>query len=162
MIVLTGVIRTRRDHSEHFELHAFQLLEGQILEQCASSCREIMLNRIGEREEIAAGVFESVAKRNQVLPAIDCDEPAVLQIAPEFLRLDAKIDNVRVGPDKRVKRLDVGSGRTIRFPPMHTHGAGFAQLDGYNPRRRIRAEEQRVFLKFHQYPQIAQIYTDSK
>ena len=53
-----------------------------------------MLNRIGKREEIAAGVFESVAKRNQFLPAIDCDEPAVLQIAAKFFRLDAKIDNV--------------------------------------------------------------------
>ena len=92
VIVVAGV--TDPGYSEHFELHAFQLLEGQILEQRASSCSEIMLNRIGKREEIAAGVFESVAKRNQFLPAIDCDEPAVLQIAPEFLRLDAKIDNV--------------------------------------------------------------------
>jgi hypothetical protein len=45
---------------------------------------------------------------------------------------------------------------------MHTHSAGFAQLNGHNPRRRIRAEEKRVFLKFHRYPQIAQIYADSK
>src|SRR5260370_22151504 len=108
-----------------------------------------MLNRIGKREEIAAGIFESVAKRNQFLPAIDCDEPAVLQIAPEFLRLDAKIDNVGVSPDKRVKRLDVGNRRTIWVPAMHTHGAGFAQLNSHNPRRRVRTEEKRVFLKFH-------------
>src|SRR5438034_8053526 len=120
-----------------------------------------MLNRIGKREKIAAGVFEAVAKRNQILPAIDCDEPAVLEIAAEFFRLDAKIDNVRVGPDKRMKRLDVGNGRTICFPPMHTHGAAFAQLDSHDPRRRVPTEEQRVFLKFHWYPQIAQIRADS-
>src|SRR5712675_2545901 len=115
-----------------------------------------MLNRIGKREEIAAGVFESVTKRNQFLPAIDCDEPAVLQIAPELLSLDPKIDNVGVRPDKRMKRLDVGNGRTIWFPSMHTHGAGFAQFNGDDSRRRVRAEEQRVLLKFHRYPQIAQ------
>src|SRR5260370_37872028 len=108
-----------------------------------------MLNRIGKREEIAAGVFESVAKRNQFLPAIDCDEPAVLQIAPELLSLDPKIDNVGVRPDKRVKRLDVGNGRTIWFPSMHTHDAGSAQLNSHHPRRRVCPEEKRVFLKFH-------------
>jgi hypothetical protein len=45
---------------------------------------------------------------------------------------------------------------------MHTHGAGLAQLNSHNPWRRVRAEEQHVFLKFHCYPQIAQIYADSK
>jgi hypothetical protein len=48
-----------------------------------------------------------------------------------------------------VKRLDVGNCRTISFPPMHTHGAGFAQFNGDDSRRRVRAEEQRVLLKFH-------------
>src|SRR5262249_55612262 len=115
----------------------------------AASCSEIMLNRIAKREEITAGAFESVAKRDQFLPAIDCDKPPVLQIASEFLRLDPKIDNVGVGPDKRVKRLDVGNCRTICFPAMHAYSAGFAQLSGHNPRRWIRAKEQRVFLKFH-------------
>ncbi len=138
-------------YSEHFELHAFQFLEGQILEQRASSCGEVMLNRIGEREKIATGVFESVAKRNQFLPAIDGDEPAIFQIAAQFFRLDAKIDNIGVCPDKRMKRLDVGNGRPICFPPMHTHGAAFAQLNGDNPRRQVRAEEQRVFLEFHSH-----------
>jgi len=45
---------------------------------------------------------------------------------------------------------------------MHAHGAGFAQLNGDNPRGRVRAEEQGIFLKFHEYPQIAQIFADSK
>ena len=83
VIVVAGVIPTRRDYSEHFELHAFQFLEGQILKQGASSCSEIMLNRIGKREEIAAGVLKSVAKRNQFLPAIDGDEPARTSGCPE-------------------------------------------------------------------------------
>src|SRR4030095_13412341 len=60
VIVVAGVAAP--GYSEHFELNAFQLLEGQILEQRAASCGEIMLNRIGKREEIAAGVFESVTK----------------------------------------------------------------------------------------------------
>ena len=118
VIVVAGV--TDPGYSEHFELHPFQFFERQILEQGASSCGEIMLHRIGECEEIAAGVFQSVAKRDQFLPAIDGDQPAVLQIAPEFFRFDAKIDNVRVGPDERMKRLDVGNGRSICFAPMHT------------------------------------------
>src|SRR4029453_9783989 len=64
-----GVVRERDAHrvivvagvtagsSEHFELYAFQLLEGEILEQCAAGRSEVMLNRIGKREEIAAGAF---------------------------------------------------------------------------------------------------------
>src|SRR4029077_3331318 len=118
-----------------------------------------MLNRIGKREEIAAGVFESVPKRNQFLPTIDGDQPSVLPIAPELLCLDAKIDNVGVGPDKRMKRLDVGNGRTIWFPAMHTHGAGFAQLNSHNPRRRVCAEEKCVFLKFH-YSEIPRLRSE--
>src|SRR5436305_11009148 len=100
-----GIIRQRNTHhvivvagiaalySEQFELHAFELLEGQILEQRASSSSEIMLDRIGKCEEIATSVLKSVAKPYQFLPAIDCDEPAVLQIAPEFLRFHAEINN---------------------------------------------------------------------
>ena len=37
--------------------------------------------------------------------------------------------------------LDVGDCRAICFPPVHAHGAAFAQLNGHNPRRRVRAEE---------------------
>src|SRR5205814_10138056 len=106
MIVIAGVIPTPRDYRKNFELHAFQFLEGQILEQRASSCGEIMLNRIGKREEIATGVLKSFATRDQFLPAIDFDEPAVLRIAPEFLRSDAKLDYVRVAHDYRVRRCD--------------------------------------------------------
>src|SRR4029077_13143207 len=91
VIVVAGV--TAPGYSEHFELHAFELFKCQILEQGASSCSEIMLNRIGKREEIAAGVFESVTERDQFLPAIDCDEPAVILISAEFFRLYAKIAN---------------------------------------------------------------------
>ena len=141
MIVVAGVIDP--GYSEHFELHAFQLFEGQILEQSASSCSEVMLNRIGKREEIAAGVLESVAERNQFLPAIDCDEPAVLQIAPEFFRLDAKIDNVGVGPDKRVKRLDVGtvepsvSRRCTRTVPVSPNSTATIRGVGSAPKSSV-------------------------
>ena len=83
----SGVVRKSDAHDvlgvtapicrKHLKLHSFEFFEREILEQRASSRSEIMLNRIGQREEIAAGILESVAKRNQFLPAIDCDEPAV-------------------------------------------------------------------------------------
>src|SRR5215475_10412735 len=107
-----------------------------------------MLDWIRKREEIAASVFKSVAERDQFLPAINSDEPTVLQIPAEFFRLDAKIDNVGISPDKRMKWLDVGNGRIIFFPPVHAHGAGFAQFDSHNPWPRVRTEKQGVFLKF--------------
>ena len=147
VVVIAGV--TAPGYSEHFELHAFQLLEPQILEQRAPSRAEVMLNRIGKCEEIASRVLESVPKCNQFLPAIDGNQPAILQNAPEFFRFDAEIDYIRVGPYKWVERLDVGNCRSIYFPAMHAHGAGFAQFNGHNPRRLVNAKEQRVFLKFH-------------
>ena len=52
-------------------------------------------------------------------------------------------------PDERMERLDVGGGRAIRFAPVNLHGARIAQLDRDDPRRRIGAEEQRVFLESH-------------
>ena len=94
VIVVAGVIPTRRATESTSSCMRFSSSKGNSLNKRAASRGEIMLNRIGKREKIAAGVLESVAKRNQFLPAIDCDQPAVLQIAPEFLRLDAKIDNV--------------------------------------------------------------------
>ena len=108
-----------------------------------------MLHGIRKREEVAPRVFESVAKCYQFLPAIDGDEPSVLQIAAELFCLDAKIDYIRVGPDKWVERLDVGNGRSICFAAMYAHSPAFAQFNGHDPRRRISAKEQRVFLEFH-------------
>src|SRR5438874_189765 len=61
MIVIAGVIPTPRGYRKHFELHAFQLLERQILEQRASSCGEIMLNRIWKPQEIAIGALASAS-----------------------------------------------------------------------------------------------------
>ena len=72
-----------------------------------------MLDGIGEREEIAAGFLQPVAQRDQFLPAVDRDAPAVFEIAFELLRFDAKIDNVAVGPNEWMKRLDLDDGRSI-------------------------------------------------
>ena len=85
---------TGPSYGKHLNLHSLECFECQIFEQCAPRGREIMLNRIGEREEVAPAVFESVAERDQFLPAIDRDKPAVLQIPLEFFGLNAKIDNV--------------------------------------------------------------------
>src|SRR5919198_446345 len=92
VIVIAGVSAT--GYGKHFDLHSLQCFERQIFEQRAASCSEIMLNRICECEEVASGAFQSVAERDQFLPAIDRDEPTVLQIGPKFFTLNAEIDNV--------------------------------------------------------------------
>ena len=66
---------------EHFELQPFQFFERQTFEQRAPRRGEIMLHRIGEGEEIAPGVFETVAQRDQFLPTVHCNSPAVFEIA---------------------------------------------------------------------------------
>ena len=69
-----GVVRERDAHDvifvaglidsgyrEHFDLHSFQFFERQIFEQSAPCGGEIVLYRIGEGEEIAPRILESVA-----------------------------------------------------------------------------------------------------
>src|SRR5205807_8099650 len=120
-----------------------------------------MLDGIGKGKEIAPGFFEPVTQRNQFLPAIDGDTPTVLEIAGEFLSLDAKsairtdssrgeIDNIGVAPNEWMERLDLRDCRTIFFTPVNFYRAGFAQFDCNNARRRIRAEEHRVLLEIHE------------
>jgi hypothetical protein len=111
-----------------------------------------MLYRIVEGEEIASRFFETVAQRDQFLPTIDRNQPSVFEVALELLGFNAKIDNVRVGPNERMERLHVGGCRSILFAPINFHRAGLVERNGDNPRHRIGAEEQCVFLKFH--PQI--------
>src|ERR1700704_6225104 len=101
-----------------------------------------MLNRIAQSEVVAARVLETIAQRNQFLPAIGCDTPTVSKIAFELFGIDAKIDNVAVGPDKRMEGLDLGDGRPIFFAPINLYRAGLAQLDRDNARGRISAKEQ--------------------
>src|SRR4051812_28285879 len=108
-----------------------------------------MLDRIGEREEVATSVFEAVPQRDQFLPAIDGDSPAKLKIALQLFRLDAEISDIAVSPDERMKGLDVGYSRSVLLPAIHFDRAGLPQLDGHDPRCWIDAEEQRVFLKSH-------------
>src|SRR5437867_5436453 len=108
-----------------------------------------MLHRIGKSEEIAPGVFESVAQCDEFFPAIDRDQPAVLEIALKLFGFDAEIDNVRVAPDKWVKRLNVGNSRSVRFPAINLNRASLAEFNGDNAWHWIRTEEQRVFLEFH-------------
>ena len=58
---------------KHFKLQALQFFKGQILEQRVARSGEVMLHRIGKREEIATGIFQSIPQRDQFLPAIDSD-----------------------------------------------------------------------------------------
>ena len=66
---------------EHFELHPLQLFERKIFEQSSAGGGEIMLNRIRECEEIAAGILQAVTQRDQFLPTVDRDQPTKFQIA---------------------------------------------------------------------------------
>src|SRR5438105_2440214 len=152
-----GVVRDCNAHDmivdtferQHFDLHSFQFFKRQIFEQCAARGGEIMLHWIREREEVAPGILQSVTQRDEFLPTIDGDQPAILEIAAKFLGFDAEINNVAVGPDKRMKWLDVGDGRSIFFPAINAHSSGFAQLNGDDAWSGISAKEQRVFLEFH-------------
>ena len=108
-----------------------------------------MLHRIGEGEKITPGVFKSVAQRDQFLPTVHRNSPAVFEIASELFCFDAKVDNVRVGPNEGMKRLDLGHGRSILFPAINLDRAGLAELDRDDARRRIGAEEHGVLFEFH-------------
>src|SRR5436305_12159121 len=108
-----------------------------------------MLHRIGRGEKIAPGVLESVAQCDECLPAINRDQPAVFETALKLFGLDTKIDNVRIAPDKWVKGLDIGNGRSICFPAINLNRPSFAEFDGDNAWRWISAKEQRVLLEFH-------------
>ena len=107
-----------------------------------------MLHRIGEREEIAPGALQAVAQRDQLLPAVDGDEPVELQVAGELLGvLHPEIRHVAIRPDERMKRLDVAHGGAVLLAPVDLHRPGVAHLDRDDARRRIGAEEHRVFLE---------------
>ena len=106
-----------------------------------------MLHRIAQREEAAAGALQAIAERDQFLPAIDADPPAELQIAGELLGFDPEIGHIGVAPNERMKRLDVAGRAAVFFAAINFHRAGIAHLDRDNPRRRIGAEEQGVFLE---------------
>src|SRR4029077_11861822 len=137
-------------YREHLDLHAFQFFKWKIFKQRPPGRREVMLHGIGKREEIAPGVFEPVAQCDEFLPAIDRDQPAVLEIALKLFGFDAEIDNIRVAPDKRVERLNVGDGRSISFPAIDLNRSSLAEFNCHNARGWISAEEQRVLLKFHE------------
>src|SRR5438067_13905172 len=109
-----------------------------------------MLHRVSEREEIASGIFQSIPQRDQFLPAIHGDQPAILEIALEFFGFDTEIDNVAISPDERLKWLDIDKSRTVRFSPINFNCSSFAEFDCHNSRRRISAKKERVFLEFHE------------
>jgi hypothetical protein len=108
-----------------------------------------MLHRIGKREEIAPGALKSVPQSNEFFPAIDRNQPAVLEIALKLLGFNAKIGNIRVAPDEGMKRLHVGDRRSVPFPSIHLNRSGFAEFNCHDARCRISAEEQCVLLEFH-------------
>src|SRR5204863_1705501 len=108
-----------------------------------------MLHRIGQGEEIAPSAFESVAQCDEFFPAIDRDQPAVLEIALKLFGFDAEIDNIRVAPDKWVKRLNIGNSRSVRFPAINLNRTSFAKFNGDNAWHWICAKEQGVLLEFH-------------
>src|SRR5438067_9718589 len=108
-----------------------------------------MLHRIGRGEKIAPGVLESVAQCDEFLPAINRDQPAVFETALKLFGLDTKIDNVRIEPDKWVKGLDIGNGRSICFPAINLNRPSFGEFAGDNTWRWISGEDQGVLLAFH-------------
>src|SRR4029453_798152 len=107
-----------------------------------------MRYRIGEGEEIASSVLQTITQADEFLPAIDRDQPAVLETALKLFGFDAKIDNVRIAPNKWVERLNVGNGRSICFPAINLNRSSFAEFNRDNAGRWISAEEKGVLLEF--------------
>jgi hypothetical protein len=109
-----------------------------------------MLHGIGECEEVAASRFKTVAQGDQLLPAVNRNQPTVLEITGQFFGLEAKIDNVRTAPNERMERFYVGASRSVSFAAIDTDGASLTELDPDDPRSRICAKKHRVFLEFHE------------
>ena len=78
-------------YGEHFDLHPLQFFKPQVFKQRASGRGQIVLHWIGEREEIASGVSQSVAQCDQFFPAINRDQPAVFKTAFKLFGFDAKM-----------------------------------------------------------------------
>src|SRR5262245_58864742 len=135
---------------EHFDLHSFQFYKRQVFKQGTPGRSEIVLHRIGQREEIASRVFQSVAQCDEFFPAIDRNQPAILEIALKLFGFDAKIHNIRVAPDEWVKWLNISNGRSGCLPAINVNCSSFAEFNGDNAGRWISAEEQRVLLEFHE------------
>src|SRR5207249_510708 len=79
MIAPAGV--TDSGYRKHFYLHPFQFFKRQVFKQRASGRGEVVLYRIGEGEEIASSVLQTVTQADEFLPAIDRDQPTVIEIA---------------------------------------------------------------------------------
>ncbi len=55
---------------EHLDLHPFQFFERQLFEECPPCMSEVVLHGIAQGKEIATGVFQPIAERDQFLPAV--------------------------------------------------------------------------------------------
>src|SRR5512132_4249759 len=74
---------------QRLDLHAFELFKWQVFKQCAPRASEVMLHWIVKGEEITSGIFESVTQCDEFFPAIDRDQPAVLETALKLFGFDA-------------------------------------------------------------------------
>ena len=146
------IIRPRRffpAESKHLDLHPFELFERQVLEKGPARGRQVMLDRVGQSKKITVRLLQSIAQRDQLLPAVHRDAPAILEIAGQFLRLDPEIGHVGITPDKRMERLGFLDRGTVLLPPINVHRPSFTQLDRHDPGRWISAKKKRVLLQFH-------------
>ena len=155
-----GVVRERNTHQaiaavrgirkrENLELEPMQFFKSQPLEQGSTSVGEIMLNRISQREEVAPCAFQSVSERDQFLPTVHADSPAVAQLARELFSVDVEIGYVGITPDERMKRFDLGYNRSIPIASVDLDCSGFTQLDRDDPLGRIRSKQEVIFLESH-------------
>src|SRR5262249_23512961 len=109
-----------------------------------------MLHRIAQPEKITPSLFQTVAQRDQLFPAIDAHEPVVFQIACESLRiLQPEIGDIAIGPDKGMKGLNIDGRAALFFAAINAHRAGLAQFDRDDARRFVGAKKEFVILKSH-------------
>ena len=117
-----------------------------------------MLHRIAQPEKITPRLFQTVAQRDQLFPAIDDDKPVVFQVACEFLCiLQPEIGNIAIGPDEGMKRLNIDSRVALFFAAINAHRAGLAEFDRDDARRLVGAEKEFVILKSHWFRESARL-----
>ena len=136
--------------SDRFDLQTLHVLQRHPFEERPARGGEVMLHRIAEGEEAASRAFQTVPKRDQLLPAIDRDPPIVTESAFQLLGiLHSQIGHVAIRPDEGMERLHFHGRAAIFAAPINPDGPGVAQLDRHDSRSRIGTEEERVVFESH-------------
>ena len=135
---------------QHFDLHPLQFFKRQLFEKRTAGVGEVMLYRIAQREKIAPGILQSVAKCDQLLPTVGRDQPIVFRSRqPAFPRSLGRDRPRRHRPRRRDEIPRSRRRSPILLPPVNLYRPSLAQLDCNDSWGRIGTEEQLIIFKRH-------------